>query len=274
VQELYYDNNSDAVFRAYPTDFNGNRLNYIPFDFIGSEDNDPDIDEPPMYSIASINMAHYRNSADFEDSTFYVGQPTTIITGLSQPWLDKNLSGGVRMGSRVVLPLPAGADIKVVQADPNTLAATGMEQKERQMVALGAKLVEQKQVQRTATEASQEEAAETSVLSTCADNTSVAYAQALRNCGRFVSNADAPITFKINTAFEISTMDAQSRQETVKEWQMGAIAFPEMRQVLRRGGIATLSDNDAKKAIAEDEKLRALAAAAADPSTVNDPVEE
>ena len=272
VQEVYFDNNSEPQFRTTPRGHDGERLDYIPFRFIGSEDNDPDIDEPPMYSIASLNMAHYRNSADFEDSLFYVGQPTIAISGLTQAWVDQNLKGKLRMGSRNAILLPENGKLEIAQAEPNNLAKEGMEQKERQMVALGAKLVEQKQVQRTATEASQEEAAETSVLSTVADNCSVAYAEAFADASRFITDETPKINFKINTAFEISTMDANSRAETIKEWQMGALAWPEMRQVLRRAGIATMSDDEAKAKIAEEERVRALAAAANNgPAKVQEP---
>lgn len=271
IQELYFDNSSDPVRKFTPVDFDGNRLDHIPFEFIGSENNDPDLDEAPMYSIAALNIAHFRNSADFEDSLFFVGQPTVALMGLTQAWLTQNLGGTIRLGSRNAIPLPGGADIKLVQAEPNNLAKEGMEQKERQMVALGAKLVENRQVQRTATEASQEESAETSTLATIADNTSVAYAQAFANCARFVSGEEPKIDFKINTAFEITTLDAPTRLQTIKEWQLGAIGFTEMRAVLRRGGIATLTDAQAKAAIAEDEKLRAAQAAAQDPAQVNEP---
>lgn len=271
VQELYFQSNVAPVATYYPTDYDGNRLDYIPFEFIGAEDNDPDIDDAPMYSLASLNIAHYRNSADFEDSAFYIGQPTTIITGLSQAWVDQNMKGGITLGSRIAIPLPTGADIKIEQADPNTLAAAGMEHKEKQMVALGAKLVEQRKIQRTATEANQEEAAETSVLQTVADNVSVAYANAFASAGRFLSgNADG-VTFKINTAFEIQAMDATTRAETIKEWQQSAISFSEMRQVLRRAGVATLGDDEAKAAIAEDDAMRAAQAAALNPPNVQDP---
>ena len=269
VQELYYDNKSSPVKTSAPIDYNGDRFDSIPFEFIGSEDNDPDIDDPPMYSIASLNIAHYRNSADFEDSLFYVGQPTVAITGLSQAWVDQNLTGKLRLGSRNAIPLPSGGDLKIVQADPNNLSKEGMDQKERQMVALGAKLVENKQVQRTATEASQDETAESSILQTAADNTSVAYAQAFATAGRFYAEESA-IDFKINTAFEIATLDYNARAETIKEWQMGAISFPEMRQVLRRCGIATLDDDEAKAQIDKEQQERA-AALDADPTNIQEP---
>lgn len=258
IQELYYDTKSTPERTSAPRDYNGDRLDYIPFEFIGAEDNDPDIDDPPMYSLASLNIAHYRNSADFEDSTFLVGQPTIVITGLDQNWLDTALNGEkIRFGSRNAIPLPQGASIELVQADPNNLAKEGMDHKERQMVALGAKLVEERQVQRTATEAAHEEGAEASVLQTSADNASVAYAQAFATCARFVQGGEPNIKYRINTAFEIQTMDANSRAETIKEWQMGALTFEEMRQVLRRCGMATEPDEVAKAKILEEERQRA-----------------
>lgn len=262
MQELYYDNQSAPVMTARPRDYDGNRLDYIPFEFIGAEDNDPDIDEAPMFSIADLNISHYRNSADFEDSTFFVGQATAVITGLTQAWVNDVMKGEpLRMGSRNAIPLPVGGDIKLVQADPNNLAAIGMEAKEKQMVALGAKLVENKQIARTATEAVQEQTAESSILMTIADNTSVAYAQAFAHAARFVSGDEPQIDFKINTAFEITTLNAAERAEAVKEWQMGALAWPELRQVLRRAGYATLTDDEAKKLIQEEEQQRAAALA-------------
>src|SRR5690606_9759514 len=59
----------------YPKDGAGNSLTEIPFTFIGSKNNEPSIDSPPMYDMADINVAHYRNSADYEESVFVVGQP-------------------------------------------------------------------------------------------------------------------------------------------------------------------------------------------------------
>jgi hypothetical protein len=62
-------------------DYKGEPLDFIPFEFIGSENNDPDIDEPPFENLANLNIAHYRNSADYEESVYLVGQPTPVYTG-------------------------------------------------------------------------------------------------------------------------------------------------------------------------------------------------
>jgi hypothetical protein len=121
--------------------------------------------------------------------------------------------------------------------------------KERQMVALGAKLVEQKQVQRTAFESKIEATAEGSTLSSVAKNVESAYSKALQWCAMLVGLGSSEIVFKLNTDFDISKMTPEERSQAIKEWQAGAITFSEMRTVLRRSGTATEDDAVAKDKI-------------------------
>jgi hypothetical protein len=143
--------------------------------FIGSENNDANPDNPNMYDLASLNIAHYRNSADYEEACYIVGQPTPVLTGLTEQWYKDILGGCVNFGSRGGIPLPVGASADLLQASENTMIKEAMEIKERQMVALGAKLVEQKQVQRTAFETKVEATSEGSILSSSAKNVSNAF---------------------------------------------------------------------------------------------------
>lgn len=244
------------VFR--PKDFGGNPLKEIPFMFIGSENNDPTPDEPNFYDLASLNLAHYRNSADYEEACYIVGQPTLVMTGLTEDWVANQLGGAARMGSRGGLPLPVNADAKLIQAEENTMLKEAMETKERQMVALGAKLVEQKTVQRTATEAGLEAAAEGSTLANVTKNVSAAFVFALEWACRFVSGEKSEIVFELNTDFDIGAASPEQRGAVIKEWQAGAITFNEMRAVMRKAGIATEED-EAAKAIIETDTAKAMA---------------
>ncbi len=235
----------------YPQDKNGNRFNRIPFSFIGSENNDATPDIPPLYTLASVNVAHYRNSADYEESCFVVGQPTPWVSGLSKDWVDTVLEGELRLGSRGAVPLPEGAAIGLLQVAPNTMAFEAMEHKERQMLALGAKLIEQKDVQRTATQSKIENTAETSTLSSAAKNVSEAYQTALEWCAKFLG-VDGTIKFALPSEFEFASMTGEERAELVREWQAGAISFTEMRDRLRKAGVTTLTDAKAKSEISND----------------------
>ena len=255
-----------------PRGADGLPLREIPFSFVGSENNDPQPDNPNLYDLASINVAHYRNSADYEESCFIVGQPTPVLTGLTEEWVKEVLKGTVAFGSRGGIPLPVGGDAKLLQATENTMIEEAMEAKERQMVALGAKLVEQKQVQRTAFEAKVEATSEGSTLSSTAKNVQAAYVWALKWCAKFVGVPDTAITFELNTDFDIARMTPEERAQAIKEWQGGAITFEEMRAVLRKSGTATEEDEQAKtKIAAETAAAMALATPANVPGDGNTP---
>lgn len=245
----------------FPKDAKGNNLNEIPFMFVGAENNDDLPDLPPLYDIASLNIAHYRNSADYEESCFIVGQPTPYFAGLTQDWVDNVLKGRIALGSRAAVPLPENGSAGLLQAEANTMPKEAMEHKENQMTALGAKLVEQKSVQRTATEASIDNASETSILVSSAKNVSSALKFALEKCAAFVGADAAKISFELQTDFAIARMSAEERRQLISEWQGNAITFSEMRSALRKVGVATLDDTEAQNEI--EQQMQAAVDAAA-----------
>src|SRR5690606_25812063 len=209
---------------------------------------------PPLYDLAVLNIAHYRNSADYEESCFMAGQPTPFLAGLTKDWVEDVLKGGIYLGSRKAISLPQGGTAGLLQAQPNSLPFEAMQHKERQMVALGAKLVEQRQVQRTLGEARLEEASEVSILVSCTNNVAEAYRKCLAWAGMFAGVTDG-IEFELNTDFEIGRMTAQERAQLLAEWQGGGITFEEYRYNLKRANIAYLDDEEAKAAIQNDLRL-------------------
>lgn len=237
-----------------PTDYQGNPFDEIPFQFIGGEANDCDVEPPILEPLANINYSHYLDSAAWQDSVA-VMQPTLGLIGVNEEWLDtlkRHNKGEVKMGVRSGVWLPVGGDIKIVQPDPNTLAKESMEMKERQAVAVGAKLIEQKTVQRTATEAGIENSAEVSVLAAAAMNVGQAWTKALQWAGLMVGEL-GEIIFEMNTDFDSNMASPQERQQLLSEWQAGGIAFPEYRAGLRKAGIATIEDDDEARELIEQE---------------------
>lgn len=242
------------VQKFEPKDAKGNRLEEIPFTFVGVTNNDATPDDPPMFDLADINIAHYRNSADYEESSFITGQPTPVISGLTEAWVKDQLNGRVELGSRAAILLPKDATAELLQAEANIIPGDAMEKKERQMVALGAKLVEQRSVQRTLGEAELENTAEISVLASIAKNVEKAITFSLVWCARFVGADETSIKYQLNSEFDLTKLDPNERAEVIKEWQAGAITFSEMRENLRRGGVAKLDDKEAKAELAQDKK--------------------
>jgi len=234
-------------------DHKGKELHEIPFKFVGSENNDAEIDNPPMYDMAILNIAHYRNSADYEESCFITGQPTLFVNGLSQDWWENVLGKVIRMGARAAVPLPPESEANLLQSLPNTMPHEAMAHKERQMVAIGAKLIEQRNIERTATETEIESASDTSVLATAAKNASNMLLWALQKAASFAGIADTQLKFELNTNFDLASMTAEEMRQVMEAWQGHGITFSEMRENLKRSGIAKLSDEEA---MAEIEKLK------------------
>ncbi|MCP6133308.1 DUF4055 domain-containing protein, partial [Klebsiella pneumoniae] len=124
----------------------------IPFTFVGAQNNDPSIDESPLAALVEINLGHYRNSADYEDSVFFCGQVQPVISGLDTAWRDWLQDKGIRVGSRSPFLLPKEGSFTYAQAQPNTLAKEAMDSKRDYSVQLGARLIEQNGAVKTATQ--------------------------------------------------------------------------------------------------------------------------
>lgn len=256
---LYRDSSTQPVFEdgtpggvITPLDATGTPFDTIPFSFVGSENNNGTVDYPPMFDISDLNIAHYRNSADYEEAVYLCGQPTTVIIGLTEDWANKYYKDGVGLGSRAALPLPVGADAKLLEVTETNMGKDAMESKEKQMVALGAKLVEQATVQRTATEASMEVASDMSILASTSQNVSVAIEWALGWAAQYTGDPSDKINFKLNQEFSIAFSDPTSRDEVIKAWVSEAISFTEMRTALKKGGMVTQTDDVARKEILKD----------------------
>lgn len=223
----------------------GGQLDFIPFVFVGAQNNDPAIDEAPLYDLAYLNRAHYRNSADYEDSVFLVGQAQPWISGLTEEWRDHlEKEGKTYTGSRAAMLLPQGGAYGFAQAGPNSMAKEAMDQKEQQMIALGARLIEATQANRTATESDNDKEASTSVLSMCCANVSEAYTQAIRWCGRYLDLDVGDAGYAVNQDFTRMSADAQIIGALVAAWQSGAFSKIDLRAFLRRLGVIAVERTD------------------------------
>ncbi|HEX8551809.1 MAG TPA: DUF4055 domain-containing protein [Abditibacteriaceae bacterium] len=240
----------------------------IPFVFVGSQNNDGGIDPSPMYGLASINLAHFRNSADYEDSVFFVGQVQPYITGLTEEWADRlenpkddmgQPTGEViYVGSRKPLLLPENSTFGYAQAQPNTLVKEAIDQKEAQMVKVGARIIEGAGPgSRTATEDENDKEATTSVLSLCVSNVNEAYQRAIYFASQFLDMGkewDAADAYKITQQFVRAAANPAIVDALVKMWQTGVISKDDVRDHIRKVGlIATERTNAEIEQDIEDE---------------------
>lgn len=244
---------------AQPKQGNGRPWEEIPFQFVGSEKNDTEVDQAPLLGIATVNKHHFMNSADYEDSVYMNGQMQTWMSGLDQQWVDMLEEKGIYVGSRSILPLPVGGSCGMLQPDPNTLARGAMDQKEAQMTALGARLLTRGSANastKTATEVDSDDATAHSVLSLCCDNVSKAYEQVLKWASNF-ANATGDVVFSIPTEFT-KIVDAATLQVMLQLVQAGKMPEADLFTALRIAGYV-----DSEK---DDEQIREEIAAQPPPA--------
>jgi hypothetical protein len=117
---------------------NGAGLTGIPFFPVSPEKPTLTIISPPIESLADVNIAHYKNSADLENGAHIAGLPTAYITGVDPD--DKN---PIYLGSSTILTLPQDATAGFLQCGSEGFATIEklMDRKEQQMAALGARML-------------------------------------------------------------------------------------------------------------------------------------
>ena len=201
TQQLY-DENGDAITEEITIrGASGQPFDYIPFHFIGSRDNLPDIDEPILYDIARVNIGHFRNSADQENNLSVHGGGTLVVsTDMSPEAFQSANPGGITVGENAGLILSEGGKAELLQLGSASAIGTEMAHKEQMMVQIGAKIIT-KTGQRTAEEARIQATSENSMLDTMVGNINEAFTAVIYDCRAFISPTDAEIVFSLNDDF-------------------------------------------------------------------------
>jgi len=231
VQRVYRQNERREWYihkETIPTDSAGNTLDYIPFVFVGSEANTFEIDHPPLYDLAKINVGHYNNSAIYEDSVFTVGQVQPWMSGLTQENVDAMKAAHMYIGSGRLLGVPSGERFDFAQAQPNMLAKEAMKDKVSMMISMGANLMEMGTANKTAMQVGNEMATQHSVLSLIAYNLTLAYSKALEIATDFMGGDPDVAVFEVNQQFIQPQTDAQMLNAVVASFLQGVLPISDL----------------------------------------------
>lgn len=135
-----------------------------------------------------------------------------------------------------------------VQPGGNTMVKEAIDQKEAQMIALGARLQDQSIRVTTATQSDNDKEVSTSVLSACVNNVNNAYQMIIGWCAIM---ADKPMTqdeirasFRINPDYSNASVDSNAVAALTAAWQAGVIALPDLRGYLRSVGVLSTERTD------------------------------
>lgn len=233
------DENGDSIRTGdiIPRNAAGGTWDEIPFIFVGSINNDPSVDKAPLYDIAEINIAHYRNSADYEESSFLVGQPTPVLSGLTTSWVKEVYKDqGIALGSRSPIYLPDGGDAKLLQSDANSQPMEGMKHKEEQLIKIGARIITDTGGVETKDAAKMRYAGQNSKAGSVIINVQAAFTQCYAWAGVFMGETAESI-ININKEFYDATIDPQMIIAAIQMMDRGIWAKSDLQNLTRKGGL-------------------------------------
>lgn len=237
-QEIY--NKDDILIgESQPLDYHGSPMTTIPFEFIGSENNDAEMDPIPLYDLAIINLGHYRNSADYEESIFITGQPFLVVNlgDMNDTEFKQANPGGIRFGSRAGLTLGSGGAAQLLQANSNQLAQIAMNDKKADAVAIGARLVAPPGGRETAEAARIRFGAQNASLYTVTKNTSLGLENCFSWAALFDMETPAESEFELNDQFYEEDADPNLIASEMMLFDRGLMTSKEIRMNLDKSGI-------------------------------------
>lgn len=254
--QYLYDEEGEVLDVSIPTKADGTNWTQIPFEFVGSENNNTYIDNSPLYDISRLNIGHLRNSADYEESIHITGQPTLFLTtSMSIDEFKDANPDGVQIGARRGHNLGQVGKAEFLQANPNQLADQAMLRKEQQAIMIGAKLITPQATNETAEAARMRHSGETSILSVIAKNVESALTKSVQHVLNFMSLSDEDsMRIELNDQFFDTNLDPNMIMAQIQLAEKGVITETDMRNTLRKHGV--LQDNRTDSDIdSEDSKM-------------------
>lgn len=220
---------------AFPLS-NGQPLNYIPFVIANANDVGPSVCKPPLLDLVDQNLAHYRNTADFEHGLHFTGLPTPVVSGVQLDPPNQSLSIGST--TAWVFPDPA--------AKASFLEFTGvglkslsdeLKAKEHRMAVLGARMLDDQIRGAESTETTLiKYAGEHATLASIAKNAAEALRMALWYAAEW-AGIDGEVAVALNTQYGAAKLTPQALTALVAAWQAGAISKETLFQNLQTGKI-------------------------------------
>lgn len=212
---------------------NGQFMTEIPFTFVGGVD----IRKPLLIDLVDTNLAHYRNSADYEHGLHFTGLPTPYVAGVT---LGDGQSLTIGSKTAWVFSDPsANAGYLEFKGDGLKTLAEALKQKEHRMSVLGARmLADEKRTSETTSTVELRTAGERSILAATAYDVSDAIRKSLDYMSMWV-NGTANNKYTLNVDFGVHRMEYNMLNSLVSAVQSDMMPMRVFFDNLQRGEIVS-----------------------------------
>ena len=235
-QRLYEsESNSEQAYVEIPVIVGGVQLKSIPFWFIGSQNNDEQVDEPPMLPITSANKTVYQYAADARNIAHQTSYLTMTINGFNSEKQSKEFfPNGMCFGTKNVQFLPNDSKGQILQGAETNAASKGEIQAIEQATKLGAELITE-QTNQTATAANIQAASSTSQLQQIAQNVEDGYKSFINWVAEILKSSDE-YTLEVNKEFGVFDLTVEERAQFMNEVLNGFTPKTVFNDAMRKAG--------------------------------------
>lgn len=211
----------EAEDPQYPV-VKGKKLTYIPAYFLTQKGISGDIDYPMLNDAVDLNIAHYINSADYENAINITGSPTPVIVGYGSDDDDEDIA----LGSRALLLYGQNAQAYYMEykgEGPGAIAKA-MEKKVEALSVLASKMLQQdpKGVESAET-AEIHRSAEQGMLASMALSLSEAYEVILMTIAEWMG-INGEIVIMFNTDYSVKIIEPNLFANLITARQAGLIS--------------------------------------------------
>lgn len=241
----------------------GKPISRIPFSFVGSVDNSPDVDTLPLEPLSDTNLGHYQESANLRSSSYQLSAAQPVISDdnyANYARNKKNNEDVLDMGEESTIVLGTGGSFSYHSPDPNNISSDLLLKDEERMVALGAQLVLGSGQAETAEAARIKRSSDVSTLDSISMNVGDAYTQRIKDAYQFMGVQWDEAKYVLSRDFFDTDLTPDEAVKLVSVWQGGAISKAVLDANLKSGGVIS-EDTDLNKmndAIEEEAASAAL----------------
>lgn len=177
-----------------------------------------EVSSPLIYDLVEVNLAHYRNSADFEREIHRIAVKTAIFPGWRTDELGQPEIGGA-------LATPPDQTPFILESKSASPIHEEMRAKEERMIALGAQLMQKRDQIETAETARIHSRGESSVIASMARAVSSLFSHVLTLKANWSGFLDTVVSIDINTDFDETTYEPGDIKEMWESYRNHGISF-------------------------------------------------
>ena len=212
----------------------GKTMNFIPFISITPEFLSLTPEKPPMYDIASVNLAYFKVDVDYYHGMHFTALPTPYGAGIS---IDKDEKVKVGSTSFMMFPDPQ-AKLSYLEFKGDGLGTHEREKENlfNSIVALSGTLLKNDQRRESENTVRMRNNSQYSSLSSTANTISRGITKALEYMEMWAGGTQK-VEFQLNTDFTDITADAQTIAATVNAWLSGSLSDREIFDKFKQDGV-------------------------------------